>query len=139
LFRRRRLRRHSKDSRPGPAQVVVARSLLILGGTGHLLGVVGGLVRCVSGPFALVSGPLSFIGDVVALVGGPLSFIGGVLRPIHGCGASGQTGLGCLQRLLGRLGAGLSGPDPGIVDGHGGDPLALGVLDNLLGQVGQLA
>jgi hypothetical protein len=29
--------------------------------------------------------------------------------------------------------------DPGIVDGQRRDPLALGVLDNLLGQVGQLA
>ena len=81
----------------------------------------------------------SFIGDIVALVGGPLSYIGGVLRPIQGRGPSGEPGLGCPQRLLGRLSAGLSGLDPGVVDGHGSDPLALGVLDDLLGQVGQLA
>jgi len=87
----------------------------------------------------LVGDAVPFIGDIVALVGGPLSGIGGVLRPIQGRGPSGQPGLGRLQRLLGCPGAGLSGPDPSVVDGHGSDPLTLGVLDDLLGQVGQLA
>jgi hypothetical protein len=74
---------------------------------------------------------VALVGDVVALVGGPLSGIGGVLRPIQGRGPSGNPGLGCPQRLLGRLSAGLGGLDPGVVDGHGSDPLALGVLDDL--------
>ena len=81
---------------------------------------------------------VALVGDVVALVGGPLSGIGGVLRPIQGRGPSGKPGLGCPQRLLGRLSAGLGGPDPGVVGGHSSDPLTLGVLDDLLGQVGQL-
>ena len=36
-------------------------------------------------------------------------YIGGVLCLIQGCGPSGKPGLGCPQRLLGRLGAGLGG------------------------------
>jgi hypothetical protein len=82
---------------------------------------------------------VAFIGEVVALVGGPLSYIGDVLGSVRGGGASGQPGLGPLQRLLGRLGAASAARRRGVMDGHGGDPLALGVLDDLLGQVSQLA
>ena len=54
-------------------------------------------------------------------------------------GPLGQPGLSGLQRLLGFPGPCLSRPDPGIVDGQGRDPLALGRLDDLLGEVGHLA
>jgi hypothetical protein len=97
-----------------------------------LPGIAGGTV-------AFVVGPLSLVGEVVALVGGPLALIEVVLGPVQGGGASGQPSLGRLQRLFGLPGPRLGRPDPGVVDGQGRDPLALGVLDDLLGQVGQLA
>ena len=76
--------------------------------------------------------PVAMVGDAVALLGGDL----GVVK----CGpALGQVGLGGLQGLLGGLGAGLGLPHPSIVQGQGGQPPALGVLDDLLGHLGQLA
>jgi hypothetical protein len=100
---------------------------------------VGGPVARVSGPLPLIGQVVALVGEVVALVGGPLAFVEDVLGPVQGGGASGQPGLGRLQGLLGLLGSRLGRPDPGVVDGQGRDPLALGLLDDLLGQLGQLA
>jgi hypothetical protein len=104
-----------------------------------LFGIVGGPVALVGGPLPLIGGPVAIVGGVVALVGGPLPRVEVVLGPVEGGGATGQPGLGRLQRLLGLPGPRLGRPDPGVVDGQGGDPLALRLLDDLLGQVSQLA
>ena len=96
-----------------------------------LFGIAGGPVARVGGPLPLIGGPLAIVGEVVALVGGPLPRIEVVLGPVQGGGASGQPGLGRLQRLLGLPGPRLGRPDPGVVDGQGGDPLALRLLDDL--------
>jgi hypothetical protein len=76
--------------------------------------------------------PVAFVGDAVALLSSDLGLVQGLT-------AAGQVGLGGLQGLLGGLGAGLGLPHPGIVQGQGGQPPALGILDDLLGHLGQLA
>ena len=73
---------------------------------------------------------------MIALVSGPLPRVGVVLGTVQRRGASGQPGLGSLQGLLGRPGPRLSRPNPSVIDRPGGDPLALGRLDDLLGEVG---
>jgi hypothetical protein len=88
---------------------------------------------------AFVGGPLSLVGQVVALVSGPLPSLDVVLGLVQRRRPSGQPDLGCLQGLLGLPGPRLGCPNPSVVDGQGGDPLALGLLDDLFGQVGQLA
>ena len=109
-----------------------------------LLGIAGGPVALIGGPLALVgtvvafiSGPLALVGEMVALVGGPLPLVEVVPGPVQRGGASGQPGLGGLQRLLGRPGPRPGRLDPSVIDGHGRDPLALSRLDHLLGEVGQ--
>jgi hypothetical protein len=78
----------------------------------------------------MVGGLVALVGDAVAVVGGPRSFVKVVLRPVQRRGAAGQPGLGRLQRCLRLLGARLCRPDPRVVGGQG-DPLALGLLDDL--------
>ena len=98
--------------------------------------VLGGPVAFVGEMVAFVSSPLARVGEVVALVGGPLPGVEVVLDPVQRRGPLGQPGLGRVQRLLGLPGPRLGRPDPGVVDGESGDPFALGVLDDLLGEVG---
>jgi hypothetical protein len=83
--------------------------------------------------------PVAFVGDPVALVGDAVALLSSDLGLVQGLTAAGQVGLGGLQGLLGGLGAGLGLPHPGIVQGQGGQPPALGILDDLLGHLGQLA
>jgi hypothetical protein len=83
--------------------------------------------------------PVAVVGDAVTVISGPLTFVGSVLGLVQGRLAAGQGGLGGLQGLLGGLGATLGLLDPSVVQSQGGQPLALGVLDNLLGHLGQLA
>ena len=54
------------------------------------------------------------------LVGRAVAFVGGLV-----------PGIGEVVALVG-------GPHPGVVHGKAGDPLTLGLLDNLLGEVGHL-
>jgi hypothetical protein len=107
---------------------------------------LGDAVTVISGPLALVNGALAFVGGVVALVGGvvalvgdAVAFVGADLGLVKGSAALGQVGLVGPQGLFGGLGAGLGLPDPGIVQGQGGQPLALSVLNDLPGQLGQRA
>jgi hypothetical protein len=90
--------------------------------------------------------PVAFVGDAVTVVGGPVAFVGpkvafvgGGLGLVKGGAALRQVGLGGPEGLLGGLGAGFGFPDPDVVGGQGGQPPALRVLDDLVGQVGQLA
>ena len=83
-------------------------SLLALVPPTTLLGIAGGpvarvgiAVAGVGEVVALIGGPLALVGEVVALVGVPLPLIEVVLGPVQSRGASGQAGLGGLQRLLG--------------------------------------
>jgi hypothetical protein len=94
----------------------------------------------------VVGRPVPFVGDAVALIGHALALVGEAVALIGGDSglverrpAPGQVGLGGLQGLFGGLGVGLGLPDPGVVQGQGGQPLTLGVLDDLMGQLGQLA
>jgi len=73
---------------------------------------------------------------VVALVGGQLPRVGSGLGVVKGRRALGQPGLGRVQRRLRLPGSRLSRPHPGVVHGKAGDPLTVGLLDNLLGEVG---
>jgi hypothetical protein len=96
--------------------------------------------------------PVAFLGDAVALVGDAVAVIGHALTLVNGSlalvgngpglvkrrPALGQVGLGGLEGLLGGLGAGLGLSDPDVVQGQGGQPLTLGALDDLAGQLGQL-
>jgi hypothetical protein len=100
---------------------------------------ISNAVAVVSGPLALISGPLALVSGMVALVSEPLALLSSDVRLVECRPALGQVGLGGLEGLLGGLGAGLGLPDPGVVQGQGGQPLALGVLDDLLGEGGQLA
>ena len=50
--------------------------------------------------------------------------------------SQGQPGLGRVQRRLRLPGSRLSRPLPRLVHGKAGDPLTLGLLDNLLGEAG---
>jgi len=70
---------------------------------------------------------------VVALVGGPLPRVG---SGVTGRRALGQPGLGRVQRRLRLPGSRLNRPHSGVVHGKAGDPLTVGLLDNLLGEVG---
>ena len=88
---------------------------------------------------SLVGGPFAFVGEVIALVSGPLPGVGVVLGPVQRRRPLGQPGLGRLQRLLGLPGPRLGRPDPSVVNGQSCDALTLGLLHDLLGQVGQLA
>jgi hypothetical protein len=117
-----------------------------------LLGIAGGPVARVGGPVAGVGDPLPLIGEVIAFVGGPVALIGEVVvlvggplplvevvpAPVQGGGASSQPGLDRLQRLLGLPSPRLGRPNPSVIDRQARDPLTLGLLDDLLGQVGQL-
>jgi hypothetical protein len=80
----------------------------------------------------VASRPVAFVGDAVALLSSDQGLVQGLT-------AAGQVGLGGRQGLLGGLGAGLGLPHPGIVQGQSGQPPALGILDDLLGHLGQLA
>jgi hypothetical protein len=90
LFRRRRLRRHSKVT---TSATTVGRCLAgacwRLVPPTALLGIAGGPVAFVGGPVALVgdvvafiSGPLALVGEVIVLVGGPLPLIEVVPAPV---------------------------------------------------------
>ena len=116
----------------------VARLGIAVALVGEVVALVGGTVALVGEVVAFVGGPLPLVGEVVALVSGPLPFVGVVLGPVQGGGASGQPGLGGHQRLLGLPGPRLSRPNPSVVNRQGGDPFALGLLHDLLGQFGQL-
>ena len=83
--------------------------------------------------------PVAFVGDPVAFVGDAVALLSSDLGLVQGLTAADQVGLGGLQGLLGGLGAGLGLPHPGIVQGQGGQPPALGILDDVLGHLGQLA
>jgi hypothetical protein len=83
---------------------------------------------------AFVGGLVPGIGEVVALVGGPLPRVSSGLGVVKGRRALGQPGLDGVQRRLRLPGSRLSGPHPGVVHGKAGDPLTLGLLDNLLGE-----
>jgi hypothetical protein len=120
----------------GEAVALVGDAVPVIG---HALALVGGLLPRISKALALVGGPLALVSHMVALVGGPVAFLGRDLRLVNGGLALGQLGLGGLQRLFGGLGPGLGLPDPDVVQGQGGQPLALGVLDDLAGQLSQLA
>ena len=113
-----------------PSDAVLAADSTSTPSAVALFGIAGGPVARVGGPLPFIGGPLAIVGDVVALVGGPLPRIEVVLGPVQGGGASGQPGLGRMERLLGLPGPRLGRPDPGVVDGQGGDPLALRVLDD---------
>ena len=76
--------------------------------------------------------PVPFVGEAVPLLGSDLS-------PVKRRPELGQVGLRVLEGLLGGLGADLGLPHPDIVQGQGGQPFTLGVLDDLPGQLGQLA
>jgi hypothetical protein len=90
----------------------------------------------------LVGRAVAFVGGLVpasarwSLVGGPLPRIGLGLGVVKGRRAQGQPGLGRVQRCLRLPGSRLSRPHPGVVHGKAGDPLTLGLLDNLVGEVG---
>jgi len=88
---------------------------------------------------AVVGHTLTRISGLVALVGDSVALISSALRLVKRRPALGQVGLGGLESLFGGLGAGLGLPDPNIVQGQGGQPLTLGILDDLAGQLGQPA
>jgi hypothetical protein len=105
---------------------------------GEVVAFVGSPLPLVGEVVAVISSPLPLVSEVIALVSGPLPLVEIVPAPVQGGGASGQPGLGRLQRLLGRPGPRLGRPNPSVINGQSGDPFALGRLDNLLGQVGHL-
>jgi hypothetical protein len=76
------------------------------------------------------------VGRAVAFVGGLVPRVGSGLGVVKGRRALGQPGLGRVQRRLRLPGSRLSRPHPGVVHGKAGDPLTVGLLDNLLGEVG---
>jgi hypothetical protein len=89
------------------------------------------------------------VGRAVAFVGGLVPGIGEVVRSSaarsrasgltgrrQGPLRAGQPGLGRVQRRLRLPGLRLSRRHPGVVLGKAGDPLTLGLLDNLVGEVG---
>jgi hypothetical protein len=58
-------------------------------------------------------------------------------KVVKGRRALGQPGLGRVPRRLRLPGSRLNRLHPGVVYGEAGDPLTVGFLDNLLGEVGQ--
>jgi len=129
LFRRRRLRRHSKVTRrpqqfgrclAGPCCHSVQPTALVgiadgpVARVGIAVALVGSLLPRVSEVVSLVGGLVALVGAVVALVSGPLAGVGGVLDPVQGHGPLSQPGLGRLQRLLSLPGPRLSRPDPSV-------------------------
>ena len=100
---------------------------------------VGDAVPLVSDAVAVIGGPVALVSGMVTLVSDAVALIGSDLRLVERRPALGQVGLGGLEGLLGGLGPGLGLTDPEIVQGQGGQPLTLGVLDDLAGQLGQLA
>ena len=58
------------------------------------------------------------------------------LGVVKGRRAQGQPGLAACNAAPPAPGSRLSHPLPGVVHGKAGDPLTLGLLDNLLGEVG---
>ena len=83
--------------------------------------------------------PVPVVGSLLALVGEAFPVVGSDLGLVQ-CGpALDEARLRGRKGCFGRSGTGLGLPDPGVVKGKGGQPLALGVLDDLLGQLGQLA
>jgi hypothetical protein len=139
-------------SQPPKLLGVVGGLIGLVGGTVALIGsavavaLVGSPIALVGDPVAHVRGLLAGVGDMVAVISGPVTFVRGalacgedILGPVQGRLASGQPGLGHLQRLLGLPGPRLSRPHPGVIQGLGRQPCALDVLDNLLGDISQLA
>ena len=121
----------------GPVAVALVSGAVT--GVGDPVAHIGGPLAGVGDVVAVVSGPVALVGEVVALVGGPLAGVEDILAPVLRCGAPGQPGLGRLQGLFGLPGAGLGRPHPSVIHGLGRDPLALHLLDDLLGDLGQLA
>jgi hypothetical protein len=105
---------------------------------GDAVPLIGDPVTVISGPLARISEAVALVGGMVALVGEAFPLLGSVIGLIQGGPAAGQVGMGGLEGLLGGLGADLGLPHPDIVKGQGGQPLPLGVLDDLPGQLGQL-
>jgi hypothetical protein len=71
------------------------------------------------------------------LVGRAVAFVGGLVpASARWSLVGGPLGLGRVQRRLRLPGSRLSRPHPGVVHGKAGDPLTLGLLDNLVGEVG---
>lgn len=97
---------------------------------------VGGSLAGVGEMVAVISSPVALIGEVVSLVSDPLTHSQIVLGPIQGRLASGQLSPGGLKCLLGLPGPRLGRPDPGVLQHPGRDPLPLGVLDHLKGDIG---
>ena len=76
------------------------------------------------------------VGHAVAYVGGPLPRLGSGLGVVKSR-TLGQPGLGRVQRRPRlRPARASAAPHPGVVHGKADDPLTLGPLDNLLGEVG---
>lgn len=123
--------------------MVVGRPVPFLGDPVALISdpvtVISYAVALVSGPVALVREAVTLIGGMVAFAGEAVTVVGSDLGLVQCRPALSQVGLGGLEGLLGRVGTGLRLPDPDIVQGQGGQPLALGVLDDLLGEHGQPA
>ena len=120
----------------GDAVAFVGDAVAVIG---HALAFVSGPVAVISEVLARIGGPVARIGGMVALVRDAVALLGSDLGLVKRGAAPGQVGLGGLEGLLGGLGAGLGLPDPDVVQGQGGQPLPLGVLDDLAGQLGQLA
>jgi hypothetical protein len=106
---------------------------------GDAVALVTDVVAVIGQALARISGPLTLISQVLTRISGPVALISRGLSLVERGAALSQVGLGGLERLLGDLGSGLGLPDPKILQGQSGQPLALGVLDNLAGQLGQLA
>src|SRR5512133_3807120 len=123
--------------------VAVGRPVPLVGDAVPLVGdavaVIGHALALVSGPLPLVGEVLALLGGVVALVRDAVALLGGDLSPVERRPALRQVGPGGLQGPFSCLGPPLGLRDPEIVQSQGGQPLALGLLDDLAGQLGQLA
>jgi hypothetical protein len=107
------------EADPGPGTVTVGLLVLQIASGSGAGSRTSRSVRVAGRPSAFVDDPIALIGDAVTVISSDLGLVQG--RP-----AAGQVGLGGLQSPLGRLGAGLGLLDPDVVQGQGGQPLALG-------------
>ena len=85
---------------------------------------------------AFVGGLVPGIGEVVALVGGPLPRVGSAWASSRAAARWASQAWAACNAASAWPGSRLSRPHPGVVHGKAGDPLTLGLLDNLLGEVG---